>query len=145
MSIVVYEVGVVDDEVVRTVQRLLPQLSSASPPDAPALAAMLAHDSITLFLARSGPDILGMLTLVTFPLATGLRARVEDVVVDEAARGKGVGAELTRAALRAAAAAGARTVDLTSRPDRESANRLYRRLGFEARDSVVYRYVPEAG
>ncbi|WP_419999568.1 GNAT family N-acetyltransferase [Streptomyces boninensis] len=144
MSIVVYEVGEADDEVVRAVRRLLPQLSSATPPDAPALAEMLGHDSSTLFLARSGQDILGMLTLVTFPLATGLRARIEDVVVDEAARGKGVGAELTRAALRAAAAAGARTVDLTSRPDRESANRLYRRLGFEARDSVVYRHLPKA-
>jgi ribosomal protein S18 acetylase RimI-like enzyme len=75
------------------------------------------------------------------PLPTGLRARIEDVVVDDAARGKGVGSVLTEEALRLARNAGARTVDLTSRPSRQAANRLYERLGFQARDSRVYRFV----
>lgn len=82
---------------------------------------------------------MGTLTLVIFPIPTGLRAWIEDVVADEAARGRGVGAALTREAVRLARAAGARTVDLTSRPSRAEANRLYERLGFQVRDSKVYR------
>nr|WP_246103195.1 GNAT family N-acetyltransferase [Streptomyces piniterrae] len=74
------------------------------------------------------------------PLPSGLRARVEDVVVDIAARGQGIAAALTSHALRLAREAGARTVDLTSRPDRTAANRLYERLGFEARESTGYRF-----
>ena len=81
----------------------------------------------------------GTLTLVTFPIPTGLRAWTEDVVVDEAGRGRGVGAALVREAIRLASAAGARTVDLTSRPSRTAANRLYEGLGFRVRDSKVYR------
>ena len=81
-----------------------------------------------------------MLTIVLFPIPTGTRAWIEDVVVDEDARGRGVGALLTQAALDLAVAHGARTVDLTSRPGREAANRLYARLGFEQRQTNVYRY-----
>jgi ribosomal protein S18 acetylase RimI-like enzyme len=79
------------------------------------------------------------LTLVTFPIPTGLRAWIEDVVVDGEARGRGAGAALTTEAVRIARAAGARTVDLTSRPSRAAANRLYERLGFQVRDSKVFR------
>ncbi len=95
-----------------------------------------------LLVARDGepPEIVGTLTLVVFRIPTGLRAWVEDVVVDDSVRGRGVGSALTREALRRAEAAGARTVDLTSRPSREAANRLYRRLGFELRETNVYRY-----
>jgi ribosomal protein S18 acetylase RimI-like enzyme len=81
-----------------------------------------------------------MLTLAMFRIPTGLRAWVEDVAVDVAARGKGVGERLSREALRLAAARGARTVELTSRPSREAANRLYQRIGFERRETNVYRY-----
>ena len=84
-----------------------------------------------------------MQTLVTFPIPTGLRAWIEDVVVDESARGRGVGAALSRAAVRLARAASARTIDLTSRPSREAANRLYQRLGFQLRDTSVYRMTGE--
>ena len=77
--------------------------------------------------------------LVLFPLASGLRAWIEDVVVDESARGRGIGAALNRQAIEIARQAGARTVDLTSRPDREAANRLYARLGFNQRNTNVYR------
>jgi ribosomal protein S18 acetylase RimI-like enzyme len=82
----------------------------------------------------------GSLTLAVFRIPTGLRAWIEDVVVDESARGQGVGEALNRAALDRAAALGAVTVDLTSRPSRAAANRLYQRLGFEPRETNVYRY-----
>jgi len=61
-------------------------------------------------------------------------------VVDSSARGKGVGEALSREALRLAVEKGARTVELTSRPSRAAANRLYRRLGFVERETSVYRY-----
>jgi ribosomal protein S18 acetylase RimI-like enzyme len=86
--------------------------------------------------------IVGMLTLVTFRLPTGVRAWIEDVVVDTGARGGGVGEALTQAAIELAADRGAQTVDLTSRPSREAANRLYRRMGFEQRETNVYRFSP---
>jgi GNAT superfamily N-acetyltransferase len=93
----------------------------------------------TLFLARDDGRIVGMLTLATFQVPTGLRAWIEDVVVDEAARGAGVAAALVQAALDHAGALGVRTVDLTSRPQREAAHRLYLRMGFETRTTTVYR------
>jgi ribosomal protein S18 acetylase RimI-like enzyme len=131
----------ITDEVVEAFDRLLPQLSrSAKPLDAEAISAISASPAVTILLARCDAKIAGMLTLAMFPIPTGLRAWIEDVVVDEAFRGRGAGDELTRAALRLAEAAGARTVDLTSRPSREAAGRLYERAGFEQRDSRLYRY-----
>lgn len=79
------------------------------------------------------------MVLVMFPLPTGNRAWIEDVVVDEVARGAGVGELLNRHAIELATQAGARTVDLTSRPSRAAANRLYQRLGFVTRETTVYR------
>ncbi len=131
----------VTDEVVEAFGRLLPQLSRSAPPlDRAALAAIVASPAVTVLLARTGGAITGTLTLVMFRAPTGLRAWVEDVVVDESARGQGTGAALTQVALRQAAEAGARTVDLTSRPARVAAGRLYERMGFGLRDSRVYRY-----
>jgi ribosomal protein S18 acetylase RimI-like enzyme len=109
---------------------------------------MVAAPGTHLLVARlagegDGPSagpIVGTLTLVVFRIPTGVRAWIEDVVVDEGARGRGVGQALTRAAIDRAAQAGARTVDLTSRPAREAANRLYQGLGFQARATNVYRY-----
>ncbi len=93
-----------------------------------------------LLAVRQSGRLVGMLTLVIFAIPTGIRAIIEDVVVDERYRGQGVAQALTREALGLAEAAGARTVDLTSRPSREAANRLYQKLGFQKRDSNVYRY-----
>jgi ribosomal protein S18 acetylase RimI-like enzyme len=130
----------VDDEVVTAFGRLLPQLSrSAAPLDAAALRRIVQWPGNTVLVARLDGAIVGTLTLVLFPIPTGLRAWVEDVVVDEAARGHGVGAALSREAVRLARAGGAQTVDLTSRPSREAANRLYERLGWKRRESNLYR------
>jgi ribosomal protein S18 acetylase RimI-like enzyme len=131
----------VTDDVVEAFGRLLPQLSrSARPLDAAALTAIVAAPASTLLLARTQGQIVGTLTLAVFPTPTGIRAWIEDVVVDEAARGQRVGESLTREALSLARQAGARTVDLTTRPSREAAGRLYERVGFERRDSRLYRY-----
>ncbi|KAB2589480.1 GNAT family N-acetyltransferase [Streptomyces arboris] len=127
-------------ELVDTFGRLLPQLSStAKPLDHQAVQRMVTCDANTVLIARTAEMIVGTLTLVMLPLPSGLRARVEDVVVNGAARGQGVAGLLTEEALRIAREAGARTVDLTSRPDRAAANRLYERLGFRTRQSTVYR------
>jgi ribosomal protein S18 acetylase RimI-like enzyme len=129
------------DEVVSAFARLLPQLSrTAAPLDLAAIARMLSHDANTVFVARVDGVIVGTLTLVMVPIPSGLRARIEDVVVDTSARGCGVGTALTIAAIEHARAADARTLDLTSRPERDSAGRLYERLGFQERDSRIYRY-----
>ena len=133
----------VDADVVEAFARLIPQLSrSSAAPDAEVLQGIVDHDACTLLLARDGDRIVGSMTLVVFPIPTGVRAWIEDVVVDDAARGKGVGAALNIRALEIAGEMGAKTVDLTSRPSREAANRLYQRLGFVARETNVYRYDP---
>jgi ribosomal protein S18 acetylase RimI-like enzyme len=143
MDVEVEAVRAADPEVVAAFGRLLPQLSgSAEPLDEAAVERIVRCEANTVLVARADGEIVGTLTLVMFPVASGLRARVEDVVVDAASRGHGIAARLTRHALRLAADAGARTVDLTSRPDRVAANRLYERLGFRARQSTVYRYAP---
>jgi ribosomal protein S18 acetylase RimI-like enzyme len=130
----------VDDALVDAVARLIPQLSSSTPPPGRIeLEVIVAGPSTMLLLARSERLIVGMLTLAVFRIPTGIRAWIEDVVVDAEARGRGVGEALTREAVRVAGTHGARTVDLTSRPSREAANRLYQRLGFERRDTNVYR------
>ena len=142
-AVVVEEAVAVTDELVDAFARLVPQLSSSSPvPREAELAEIVASPATVLLVAREGHAIVGSLTLVLFRIPTGVRAWIEDVVVDESVRGRGVGEALSREALRRATAAGARTVDLTSRPSREAANRLYRRLGFELRETNVYRWAP---
>lgn len=131
----------VTDELLTAFERLIPQLSSSSPaPSREHLERIVNSDSCRLLLAREGEHIVGSLTLVVFPIPTGSRAWIEDVVVDSSARGKGVGEALNMKALEIARAEGAVTVDLTSRPSREAANRLYQRIGFMKRDTNVYRY-----
>lgn len=142
MAVVVREVTAVDDELVEAWVRLTPQLSSSSPPPSrPELEEIVASPATLLLVGREdeGP-ILGSLTLVLFRIPTGLRSIIEDVVTDDAARRKGVATALVTAAIRVAEERGCRTVDLTSRPSREAANRLYRQLGFQQRETNVYRY-----
>ena len=131
------------DEVVDAIGRLLPHLSKSSPaPTQEQVAEIVTSPATTLFIARDGEGgpIVGTLTLALFRIPTGVRAWIEDVIAAPEVSGRGLGAQLTNAALEAARAAGARTVELTSRPSREAANHVYRKLGFETRDTNVYRY-----
>jgi ribosomal protein S18 acetylase RimI-like enzyme len=132
----------VTPELVDAFARLTPQLSkSAPPPDEDLLNAIVTCPTNTLLLASDDEGrIVGALTLVVFPIPTGIRAWIEDVIVDDAVRGQGVGEALNRAAIDRAGILGAKTVDLTSRPSRDAANRLYQRLGFKQRNTNVYRY-----
>ena len=138
-------------EIHEAMGRLIPQLSrSAAPMSEADVERFLSQDSVHLFAfrpdeadAQGNRPILGMLSLVAFEIPTGVRAWVEDVVVDEAARGQGAGFALVEAAVEHAKNVGARTVDLTSRPSREAANRLYQRAGFQLRETNVYRVTLE--
>lgn len=131
----------VTDEAVEAFARLLPQLSSsAAPLEHSALETVISSPTVTVLIARVDGSIEGSLTLVIFPIPTGVRAWIEDVVVDEAARRHGTAMALTREALRLAEEAGARTVDLTTRPSRVAAGKLYERAGFGQRDTRMFRY-----
>lgn len=133
-------------ELCAALARLLPQLSPASPlPDLNFLAQMLAQPGCTLFVARPAaqPEIVGMATLILFHTPTGSHAWLEDVVVDEAWRGQGLGEQLTRACIAAATQQGAKSLSLTSRPARVAANRLYQRLGFQPWQTNIYRLLLE--
>lgn len=146
-TVTIEVVEVLDDAVRSAVERLLPQLSRSAAYDEQTLAWVVAHEATTLFVAKlegtGGADgVVGALTLVMYPLPTGLRAHVDDVVVDDVVRGRGVGEALVRAALDRAVEVGARTVDLTSRPSREAAIRLYERVGFRRRGSTLFRWEP---
>jgi len=138
----IVEASTVTPELVAAFAVLIPQLSSSNPPPtADELAEIIAAPATQLLLAVDDDGtVLGALTLAIFRIPTGLRAWIEDVVVDGAARGRGVGEALNQEALVRARAAGATTVDLTSRPSREAANRLYQRIGFQQRTTNVYRY-----
>ncbi len=131
-----------NEELVEVIRLLLPQLSEArTPPTLEQLAATVADE--TMLVARDDADkIIGTLTLVTYRVSSGLKARIEDVIVDQSARGQGIGEALTREAMSRATAAGARMVELTSMPYREAANRLYRRLGFVNKRTNVYVWWP---
>jgi ribosomal protein S18 acetylase RimI-like enzyme len=145
MDIDVAPIREATDEAVESFGRLLPQLSSsAAPLTRDGLQEILGCPTNTVLVARVGGRMVGALTLVLVPIPTGVRAWIEDVVVDTDTRGLGIGSSLTRAAVRIAEAAGARTVDLTSRPSRVAANRMYERVGFARRDTHVYRYSAEA-
>ena len=140
MSVDIEIASAATPELVESLNHLLPQLStSASPLSSSDVQSLVDASAVTLFVARSEEHIVGSLTLVIFPIPTGLRAWIEDVVVDEPARGRGVASALVDHAVREARRAGASTVDLTSRPSREVANRLYRALGFSPRETNVYR------
>jgi ribosomal protein S18 acetylase RimI-like enzyme len=131
-------------ELLAGLNHLLPQLSTtATALTSSDVEALVDSSSVTVFIARDEERIVGSLTLVVFPIPTGLRAWIEDVVVDESARGTGVGEALTNAAIDESRRRHVRSIDLTTRPSREAANRLYARLGFEQRETNVYRFVLE--
>jgi ribosomal protein S18 acetylase RimI-like enzyme len=129
------------DELLAGLNKLLPQLSSNARLLSMSDVEEMVHSNTTaLFIATSDDAVVGTLTLIIFSIPTGLRAWIEDVVVDEAARGLGIGEALTLAAVSEARKRGVRSIDLTSRPSREAANALYQKLGFERRETNVYRF-----
>ena len=129
------------EELVAACHQLIPQLSSSAQPIMVSeLAEIINSDSTLMFVARIDNKIVGLLTLAIFRIPTAVRAWIEDVVVDSSARGHGVGEALNHAAIAEAKRRGAKTVDLTSRPSREAANKLYKRLGFVERNTNVYRF-----
>ncbi len=129
------------EELLAACHRLIPQLSaSAKPMKNNELAEIVNSESTSMFVAHMDNQIVGLLTLAIFRIPTAVRAWIEDVVVDSSVRGHGVGEALSMAAIAEATRHGAKTVDLTSRPSREAANRLYKRIGFVERDTNVYRF-----
>ena len=142
-NVEVYIANEVTDELKEAMDRLVPQLSKSNPPPPrETLRELVDSEASILFMAKDHTGVLGTLTLILFRIPTGLRAWIEDVIVDDAARGKGVGRILNEVAIQHAFDQGAITVDLTSRPSREAANRLYARIGFVQRDTNVYRFSP---
>ena len=134
-----------DEQLAAAMARLIPQLSATrTPPGLAELAEIAGSPGTSLVVARDGDAVLGTLTLVLYRVPTGIRGWIHDVVVDEAARGRGVGGALTAEALRHAEDAGAISVELTTREERAEANRLYQRLGFERRETNVYVWRPGA-
>jgi ribosomal protein S18 acetylase RimI-like enzyme len=129
------------EELANSMSVLVAQLSSSKVDfDRRVLAQMIESDATDVFIATQSNDVVGTLTLLVGRIPTGTRCFIEDVVVDSKARGSGLGEALVRAALDRAKERGAKTVDLTSRPGRDAANRLYLRCGFALRDTNVYRY-----
>jgi ribosomal protein S18 acetylase RimI-like enzyme len=141
-AVTVDEATEVTPELVEALERLVPQLSSSSPPPGhDHLMEIVTSAASILLVARDHTgSIIGSLTLAVFRVPTGRLAWIEDVVVDESARGVGAGEALVAAAVARAVSEGAKSVDLTSRPSRAAANRLYLRAGFEPRDTNVYRF-----
>ena len=129
----------VTPELMEALGRLIPQLSTARLPTRDEVEELVASQASTLLVVRN-PEIVGALTLIVFRTPTGVHAWIEDVVVDSTMRGRGIGEALTRDAIARAKLLGANEVNLTTRPSREAANRLYQRIGFQRRDTNVYRY-----
>lgn len=137
----IYEAEEVTEEMVEAFQRLIPQLSFSSIiPSKNELQDVVNSPDVVLFLAKVDGKIVGTLSLVIFRIPTGTRAWIEDVVVEETTRRRGIGKSLIMEALKRAYDLGAKTVDLTSRPTRETANRLYKQIGFQPRQTNVYRF-----
>jgi ribosomal protein S18 acetylase RimI-like enzyme len=140
VNVEIEKVQFATSELVDALNRLLPQLSSTPPTLTIGDVERILHsDASSLFVAKVGARIVGTLTLITFRIPTGRRAWIEDVIVDDSVRGEGIGERLMTAAIDEARARGARTIDLTSRPSREAANALYQKMGFEPRETNVYR------
>jgi GNAT superfamily N-acetyltransferase len=130
------------EELAEMFRSLLPQLTEArTPPTLAQLEDVVSNQ--TLLVARDDDGrILGTMTFVLYRVASGVKGRIEDVIVDESARGKGVGEMLVREGMRLANEAGVLMLELTSMPYRQSANRLYKRLGFVRKPTNVYVWWP---
>jgi ribosomal protein S18 acetylase RimI-like enzyme len=136
---IIREIKIMTDEVMLAFNRLLPQLSDKANPKYSDIVQVIESDSTYLFVAEIDGEIVGTLTLVTYSIPTGRKASIEDVVVDYQIRGKGIGRKLTEYAIEFAISIEVNTIELTSSPLREKANKLYKKIGFRNRDTNVYR------
>jgi len=144
-DVTIEEVTEFSDELADTIERLLPTLSETAVYDVEIVKAIVASDATHLYVARLDGRIVGTACLVVYPIPTGIRAHIDDVVVDESARGLGLSRRLLNHLVdEANERFHVRTIDLTSRPDREAANHLYRTSGFVQRNTNVYRWQPAA-
>ena len=144
MTIQVETISTATDELRDALSRLLPQLNpTLPPPDMERLQRLVADPDVTLLVARDGHQIVGTATVIVYTTPFWIKARLDEVVVDQSARGKGVGEELVKAALDLARKRGAQIAELQSGrgPAREAAHRLYERLGFQIRNSDLFRIV----
>ena len=130
-------------ELVETFAHLLPQQTlGARHPTAEQLAAVVEVPTNTLLIARDDRGaIVGTLTLMLLLTPGATFGFVEDVVVDVAARGRGIGEALVRECLRLAAEQGAERIELHSGNHRQAAIRLYQRVGFKKFETNVWRFV----
>ena len=130
-----------DADLIDAVKRLIPQIAPAARTPGPwELDQIIKDPGTTLIVAREGDDIVGMLSLHTFRATTGIHAWIQDLVVDQAAKGRNVSEILTKEAVKVAIQRGAHTAELRSQPSRTGASKLYERLGFERREAHLYRY-----
>jgi len=135
----IYRCTKITDEVVQAFQKLIPQLDpDCSIPSREYFNELILSDSSFLFLAED-EEITGSLTLIISQMPTGKKAWIEDVVVDKNNRGKGIGKKLIESAIEFAREKGISKIDLTSRPERVTANELYQKSGFKRRNTNVYR------
>jgi ribosomal protein S18 acetylase RimI-like enzyme len=137
------QVSEASEELLDAIHRLLPQLTEArTPPTLEQLAQTVSGQTMLVAFDDATGTVIGTLTLVTYRVSSGLKGRLEDVIVDASARGQGVGDALVREGMARASAAKVLMLELTSMPYRESANRLYKRLGFVRKPTNVYVWWP---
>jgi ribosomal protein S18 acetylase RimI-like enzyme len=135
------QLKVITEDVVVSFDKLMSQLSENRKPSYESLNELVQSNNLFLFVAIEDERILGTLTLITYNIPTGQKVWIEDVVVDSSARGKGIGRKLVQYAIDFAKSMGLSKIDLTSSFDRQAANELYKSMGFEKRDTNVYRLI----
>jgi len=141
LNMKISEIKTYSNRIFDAVLRLLPQLGADTSAFTKRYFKSLLNSRQThFFIAEVNDQIAGMLTIGTYDIPSGTKMWIEDVVVDISHRGKGIGKELTLFALEYARSLGAKSIELTSRPSRIEANRLYQKLGFELRETNVYQH-----
>lgn len=140
MVVAIERIDAVTGEVATALGALIPQLSGSATVDVEFLRRVVASEATSVFAARLDGRIVGLASLVVYPLPTGLRGHVDDVVVDGAARGHSCARALLLRVIAESETRGVRSLELTSRPSRRAAIALYESVGFVRRETGVYRY-----
>lgn len=138
---IIERVTEIDEKTVKSFQYFIPELTNEKDriPTKKDLENVVSSPNTYLLIAKAEDNIIGTLTLVFYWVPSGIKTWIEDVIVSDNARGKGVATALMWHALNLARENGAEKVDLSSRPWRNAANNLYLKMGFEERDTNMYR------